>query len=191
MAHSFARVLLCVIAFINCYITCGICARVKEFVVEKTATCSTSNDKQFVIQVPKPLRYNTDSNMVEFLGNFTVTETIQEPLELMIIPNRCTMDMTSCELFNKLTISNLCRYINDERVFLRSFLRSIEPNIRCPIRPGFYQFRNSSIDFRFFANFPLEGYRWQTSMKLYSNSKPKRELYCLSSQTSMRWVKKL
>lgn len=111
--------------------------------------------------------------------------------QLMIIPNRCTMDMTSCELFNKLTISNLCRYINDERVFLRSFLRSIEPNIRCPIRPGFYQFRNSSIDFRFFANFPLEGYRWQTSMKLYSNSKPKRELYCLSSQTSMRWVKKL
>ncbi|XP_021697711.1 uncharacterized protein LOC110675940 [Aedes aegypti] len=169
----------------------GICARVKEFVCEKAATCSSPNAHQFVIQFPGPLNCTMGSNIVQFHGNFTVTETIQEPLELLIIPNRCTMDMKSCELFNKLTLTNICRYINDESGILAPFFRSIEPNIQCPIKPGFYQFKKSIIDLTFFLKFPLEGYRWQSSMKLYSRSKPKKELYCLSEQVSMRWVKKL
>lgn len=100
------------------------------------------------------------------------------------------MDMKTCELFNKINLSNICRYINDEKGLWASFFKSLEPDLRCPIKPGVYKFENSIIDLSFFTNFPLEGYRWQASLKLYSKTQPKKELFCLSTQNSMRWVKK-
>ncbi|XP_065088221.1 uncharacterized protein LOC135709761 [Ochlerotatus camptorhynchus] len=168
----------------------GKSARVKEFVQEKAAICSTPNSNQYVIKFPGPLNITTASNIVRFYGNFTVTETIQEPLELAVIPNRCTMDMKTCELFNKVTLPNVCRYINDDKGLWASFFKSMEPDLRCPIKPGVYKFENSIADLSFFVTFPLEGYRWQTSVKLYSKNQSKKELFCLSSQSSMRWVKK-
>ncbi|XP_019546967.3 uncharacterized protein LOC109417327 [Aedes albopictus] len=166
-------------------------ARVKEYVQEKAATCPVPNADKFVIQFPGPLNFTSGSNVVQFQGNFTVMETIQEPLEIILATNRCTLDMKTCELFNKLTLSDVCRYINDQKGIWASFFKSMEPDFHCPIKPGLYKFQNSVVDLSFATNFPLEGYRWQTSMKLYSTVKPKKELYCLSSQSLMRWVKKL
>ncbi|XP_021697712.1 uncharacterized protein LOC110675941 [Aedes aegypti] len=166
------------------------CARVKEYVQEKAATCPVPNADKFAVQFPGPMNFTSGSNVVKFYGNFTVTETIQEPLEIIIATNRCTLDMKTCELFNKLTLSDLCRYINDQKGVWASFFKSMEPDFRCPIKPGLYKFVNSVVDLSFSTNFPLEGYRWQTSLKLYSTVKPKRELFCISSQSFMRWIKK-
>lgn len=56
----------------------------KEFVGEKVATCSSPNADQFIIKFPGPLNYTMGSNIVRFHGNFTVTETIQDPLEVRL-----------------------------------------------------------------------------------------------------------
>ncbi|XP_062542048.1 uncharacterized protein LOC134210041 [Armigeres subalbatus] len=169
----------------------GSCARVKEYVQEKAAICAVPNADQFALQLPGPFNYSMgNKNTIKFYGNFTITTVIQEPLELVIIANRCTLNMKSCELFNKVTLTDLCRHINDQKGVMISFFKSIDPIFQCPIKPGLYQFKNSVVDLSFVSIFPLEGYRWQTSLKLYSKTKPMKELFCLSSQSFMHWVKK-
>lgn len=111
--------------------------------------------------------------------------------QFIVVAHRCTMNMKTCEPFNTIALSRICTYINDENGMLASFFRTMEPNLRCPIRPGLYRFVNSTMNLKFFTAFPIEGYRWQASLKLYSKEKGiKRELYCLSGHASMKWVRK-
>ncbi|EDS34760.1 conserved hypothetical protein [Culex quinquefasciatus] len=166
-------------------------ARVKEFFDIEMATCTNPNTEKFLIQFPGAINHTFKDNVVSLHGNFTVTEVIQEPLEFIVVAHRCTMNMKTCEPFNTIALSRICTYINDENGMLASFFRTMEPNLRCPIRPGLYRFVNSTMNLKFFTAFPIEGYRWQASLKLYSKEKGvKRELYCLSGHASMKWVKK-
>ncbi|XP_055639358.1 uncharacterized protein LOC129777228 [Toxorhynchites rutilus septentrionalis] len=166
------------------------CARIKELKAEKAATCITANTDKYIIQFPGPLNYTADGNRIHFFGNFTVTETIKEPLEVAVIANRCSVEMKTCEPFNKLTLSRVCTYINDENGIFISFFKSITPVFRCPIKPGLYTFQKSVLDLTFFTIFALEGYRWQANIKLFSRDNAKRELYCLATQALMRWVRR-
>ncbi|XP_058449308.1 uncharacterized protein LOC131429273 [Malaya genurostris] len=167
-----------------------LCARFKQLIAEKAATCISPTSNTYVIQFPAGLNCTFGKSKADFYGNFTVTETIQEPLELIVITNRCNLNMRTCETFNKLTLTRICSYINDDKGIFASFLKSLEPDFRCPIKPGVYFFKNSTIDLSIFTMFPLEGYRWQSSIKLISKSASKKEIYCLNSQASMIWVRK-
>uniref|UniRef100_A0A8D8DWM7 (northern house mosquito) hypothetical protein n=1 Tax=Culex pipiens TaxID=7175 RepID=A0A8D8DWM7_CULPI len=98
--------------------------------------------------------------------------------------------MKTCEPFNKIALGGVCATINDANGMLAPFFAGLEPKFRCPIEPGVYQFRNAEVDLRFFTTFPLEGYRWQAKLKLYSKTKNRRELFCLAELVSMKWVRK-
>ncbi|XP_062551816.1 uncharacterized protein LOC134217074 [Armigeres subalbatus] len=169
----------------------GNCARVKEYFQEKAATCVVPYANKFVVQFPTPtLNFTTSNNIIKLYGNFTVTEVIQEPLEMIVVSNRCTLDMKTCEQFNKRVLTDICHYINDGKGLWAQFFRRIEPEFNCPVEPGLYTFKNTALDLSFLTNLPLEGYRWQTTIKLNSRTKPKRELYCLLSLSTNRWVRK-
>ncbi|XP_019550488.3 uncharacterized protein LOC109420572 [Aedes albopictus] len=173
------------------YSNAGSCARMKVYSQEKASTCPVQHAHKFAIQFPGQLNFTSIDNIIQFHGNFSVTEVIQEPLEMIIVSNRCTLDMKTCEQFNKVTLSDICRHINNEKGRWAPFFKSTDPDLSCPIKPGVYRFEHSILDLTFFTNFPMEGYRWLTYLKLYSKSKPKRELLCLTSQSSMRWVRKI
>lgn len=66
---------------IQCYKRFHQLQRVKEFYDLKMATCNASNSDQYVLDF-KTLNYSIKNNVVHFYGNFIVTETIQEPLEV-------------------------------------------------------------------------------------------------------------
>ncbi|XP_058816251.1 uncharacterized protein LOC131679527 [Topomyia yanbarensis] len=172
------------------YRNIGQCARVKQLNAEKAATCIAPNSDAYLIHFPGGLNYTFGRSKAYFYGNFTVKETIQEPLELVLTTNRCTLDMKTCETFNKLTLTRICSYINDDKGIFASFFKSFEPKFHCPIQPGVYFFKNSIIDLTFFTNFPLEGYRWQANIKLFLKGKINKEVYCMNAQASMIWVKK-
>lgn len=110
--------------------------------------------------------------------------------QLIILINRCTLDMSTCEEFNSLALTNLCRYINDEKGMAASFFRSIDPVLHCPIKPGIYKFKKSIVDLSFTLPMPMEGYRWKADLKLYSRIRPKKELLCVASQSMLRWTNK-
>ncbi|EDS44301.1 conserved hypothetical protein [Culex quinquefasciatus] len=164
--------------------------RIKEFNVEQAAPCQTSGNETYVIQFPDGVNYTFENNLVDFHGNFTVSEAIKEPLEFVVVTNRCSLDMKTCEPFNKIALGGVCATINDANGMLAPFFAGLEPKFRCPIEPGVYRFRNAVVDLRFFTTFPLEGYRWQAKLKLYSKTKNRRELFCLAELVSMKWVRK-
>lgn len=56
--------------------------RVKEYIQEEAAICPQPNADKFVIQFPGQLNFTTGISSVEFHGNFTITDVIQEPLEV-------------------------------------------------------------------------------------------------------------
>ncbi|XP_053692039.1 uncharacterized protein LOC128740520 [Sabethes cyaneus] len=165
-------------------------SRIKEFLGEKVATCVTPNTKDYLLEFPTGWNYSIGSNKVHFYGSFVIKETIQAPIDLIIASNRCTLDMKTCEPFNKFTLPRICTYVNDENGVFASFFNSLEPNFHCPLKPGVYEFKNSTIDLRFFTNFPLEGYRWTASLKLISKDKLKKEIFCLYAQVYVRWIRK-
>lgn len=166
------------------------CARVRVYSQEKAATCTVPYADKYAIQFPGNLNFTSNGNIIKFHGNFSVTELIQEPLEMILVSNRCTLDMKTCEQFNKVTLADICRYINDEKGRWAPFFRSTDPDFKCPIKPGVYKFQKSILDLTFFTKFPMEGYRWLTFIKLFSGTKPKKELLCLTSQSSMYWIRK-
>ncbi|XP_019547049.3 uncharacterized protein LOC109417411 [Aedes albopictus] len=168
----------------------GRAKRIKEYVQEIAEICPNANSGNFTVQFPGPLNYSMSSNLIKLHGNFTITETIQEPLELIILIDRCALDMKTCEEHNKLTFTNLCRHVNDEKDVVAKFFKNVDPIVRCPIKPGIYKFKNAVFDLSFTLPLPMEGYRWQAKLKLYSRIRPKRELFCVSSLSSMHWVNK-
>ncbi|XP_055600313.1 uncharacterized protein LOC129749374 [Uranotaenia lowii] len=162
-------------------------ARTKEFVVDRFSPCLNSSNDKYTVRFPDQVKYTISKNVVQLHGNFNVTETIQEPLEMALITNRCSMDMKSCEQFNKMTVSRLCSVLSNEKNMWTSFYKSVDPDLRCPFQPGIYKFINSSSDLSFFRNFPLEGFRWQVYMKFYTTkNKAKREIFCLTIQGSKK-----
>ncbi|XP_055542872.1 uncharacterized protein LOC129728453 [Wyeomyia smithii] len=166
------------------------CARVKEFRGEKVATCVTPNTDDYSIVFPNGWNYSISSNKANFYGNFIIKEVIEEPIDLIIISNRCTLDMKNCEPFNKFTLPRICTYLNDEKGVFALFFNSVEPRFHCPLKPGVYEFRDSVIDLSFFTNFRLEGYRWTASIKLVSKGKIKKDIFCLYAQCIVSWVRK-
>ncbi|KXJ74434.1 hypothetical protein RP20_CCG013702 [Aedes albopictus] len=168
----------------------GCAKRIKEYVQEKAEVCPNSNTDNFTVQFPGPLNYSVNNNAVKFHGDFTVTEIIQEPLELIISIDRCALDMKTCEEFNKLTFTNLCRHVNDEKGLVSKFFKGMEPAVRCPIKPGIYKFKNAVFDLSFTIPLPMEGFHWQANLRLYSRIRPKKELLCVSSLSYTRSVNK-
>ncbi|XP_058814617.1 uncharacterized protein LOC131678459 [Topomyia yanbarensis] len=189
--HSAFRRFTCFVATIFAVlIASGNSARTKVLVVEKLATCSAPNSDKYVIRLPNPLNFTSVNNKLQIYGNLTVMEVIQEPLEVVFVTNRCSLDMKTCEPFNKRTLPRICSYINEEKGSWATFFRSFEPDVRCPIKPNVYTFGNISVDLTFATIFALDGYRWQAYLKLFSSGKQKRELLCVSVQFWMKWVKR-
>lgn len=54
--------------------------------------------------------------------------------KLFISAKRCTMDMTQCEDFNKLTIPGVCERLNDKDMIWSDLTAMFKPKIKCPIQ---------------------------------------------------------
>ncbi|XP_058056418.1 uncharacterized protein LOC131207804 [Anopheles bellator] len=186
MAPSCLWSTLAILVIVNCVPASAVVRRNKELVVEKAKTCITNKTESFMLKFTAPLNFTSINNIVRFYGNFTITEEIRSPLEVTLIAYRCTTNLQNCQKYNALQITKICSFLADTNSFWSPFVQSVQPRLRCPIQPNTYFFKDSTFDLSFFTSFPLEGYTWQTTMKLLSTGyTPKREVFCFACQATL------
>uniref|UniRef100_A0A182RLC7 MD-2-related lipid-recognition domain-containing protein n=1 Tax=Anopheles funestus TaxID=62324 RepID=A0A182RLC7_ANOFN len=165
--------------------------RNKELVIDKAKTCQTNKTESFLIKFTVPANFSSSNNVVRFYGNFSVLQQILPPLELTLIAYRCTLDLQNCQRYNALQVPKICSFLSDTNSFWSPFVRSIEPSVKCPIQPATYIFKDSAFDLNFFTSFPLDGYTWQVTMKLYTTATtPKKEVFCFAAQATLKRIRK-
>uniref|UniRef100_A0A182VU25 ATP-dependent Clp protease proteolytic subunit n=1 Tax=Anopheles minimus TaxID=112268 RepID=A0A182VU25_9DIPT len=169
--------------------------RNKELVIDKAKTCQTNKTDSFLIKFTVPANFSSSNNVVRFHGNFSVLQPILAPLEVTLIAYRCTLDLQNCQRYNALQVPKICSFLADTNSFWSPFVRSIEPTVKCPLQPvkdlATYVFKDSALDMNFFTSFPLDGYTWQVTMKLYSTANtPKKEVFCFAAQATLKRVRK-
>ncbi|XP_058120193.1 uncharacterized protein LOC131292972 [Anopheles ziemanni] len=191
MSVNFAFVSLLFLLPFCCLTVNALGRRNKELVIEKATTCKTNKTDTFLVKFAAPLNFTSKNNVVRFYGNFTVVQQIRAPLELTLIAYRCTSDLQNCQRYNAVHIPRVCSFLTDTNSFWTPFVRSIQPTVKCPIQPALYHFKDSAFDLTFFTSFPLDGYSWQVTMKLYSTAyTPKREVFCFASQATLNKLRK-
>ncbi|XP_050078638.1 uncharacterized protein LOC126565499 [Anopheles maculipalpis] len=164
--------------------------RNKELVIEKAKTCQTNKTDSFLIKFTVPANFSSSNNVVRFYGNFSVLQQIRPPLEITLIAYRCTLDLQNCQRYNALQVPKICSFLSDTNSFWSPFVRSIQPTVKCPIQPATYIFTDAALDLSFFTSFPLDGYTWQVTMKLYSTANtPKKEVFCFAAQATLKRVR--
>uniref|UniRef100_A0A182YFR9 MD-2-related lipid-recognition domain-containing protein n=1 Tax=Anopheles stephensi TaxID=30069 RepID=A0A182YFR9_ANOST len=143
-----------------------------------------------MIKFTVPANFSSSNNVVHFYGNFSVLQQIRPPLEITLIAYRCTLDLQNCQRYNALQVPKICSFLSDTNSFWSPFVRSIHPTVKCPIQPATYVFKDAELDLSFFTSFPLDGYTWQVTMKLYSTaSTPKKEVFCFAAQATLKRVR--
>ncbi|XP_053673652.1 uncharacterized protein LOC128723913 [Anopheles nili] len=164
--------------------------RNKELVIEKAKTCQTNKSESFLVKFTAPVNFSSSNNVVRFYGNFSILQPILAPLEITLIAYRCTINLQNCQRYNALQVPKICSFLTDTNSFWSPFVRSVYPTVKCPIQPGTYYFKDSAFDLTFFTSFPLDGYTWQVTMKLYSTAHtPKKEVFCFASQATLKTMR--
>uniref|UniRef100_A0A182PED0 MD-2-related lipid-recognition domain-containing protein n=1 Tax=Anopheles epiroticus TaxID=199890 RepID=A0A182PED0_9DIPT len=158
--------------------------RNKELVIDKAKTCQTNKTESFLIKFTVPLNFTSSNNVVRFYGNFSVVQQIRAPLEITLVAYRCTLDLQNCQRYNAVQVPKICSVLAETNSFWSPFVRSIQPTAT-------YVFKDSAFDLSFFTSFPLEGYTWQVTAKLYSTAyTPKKEVFCFAAQATLKTVRR-
>lgn len=127
-------------------------------------------------------------NKLKFSGNIAVSEEIPGEIELVFEPNKCTLDMKTCEKYGNINIREMCSKFEDKSAFYSATFAAIKPAFKCPIQPGNYTWESSTLELTPLAMFPLDGFVWVASIKLVSSvkrSKTKKTVLCLNSETKI------
>lgn len=98
-----------------------------------------------------------------------------------MIAKRCDFDLTQCESFNSVTIPDVCKILDMEDQLWTDFMAHTHPRIQCRYKPTTIKVMNATIDAGYVAHFPLDGYMWTFTLKMYKRvGHRKIVLYCQS-----------
>lgn len=112
-------------------------------------------------------------------GTILMRENITSGLKLYMEVNRCSLDLSDCEKYDRVVIPNLCDKINDKASFWAPLTKAIRPRMKCPISIGNYTVNNGSFDLNMVSRLPIEGYRWIVRARIVQGPKKKeRDLFC-------------
>lgn len=71
----------------------------KVYSQEKASTCPVPHAHKFAIQFPGQLNFTSIDNIIQFHGNFSVTEVIQEPLEVLSENKKKLLDLNQIDSY--------------------------------------------------------------------------------------------
>lgn len=124
-------------------------------------------------------------------GTIQINENITSGLKLYMDVNRCNLDLSHCEQYDRVVIPNLCDKINDKSSFWAPMTKTIRPRMKCPVSVGSYIVNNGTFDLNLVSRMPIEGYRWIVKNRIVQGAKKKeRELFCCEFDVSVTVAKK-
>lgn len=127
-------------------------------------------------------RSNTN-NKITMSGSIVVSQQVSGQIDLVLESNKCSFDMKSCEKLTTINIKDMCKKFKD--ALYSSAFSSIQPPLECPIKPGNYTIKDSTIELSMVSLLPIDGFVYVTSIKLVSSEnggKTKRIVFCLNSE---------
>lgn len=145
--------------------------------------CPIETPMKIKMNIPK---YNTDK--VRLSAIIIVTEEVQAEVDFVIESNQCKMDMKTCQKENSLNVAGMCDMFKAKNTIYSSIFDSIEPPLRCPIKPGNYTLRESILDLSPIRLIPLDGFVYVTTFRLVSGPKgtrSKKVALCLNTETKI------
>lgn len=128
------------------------------------------------------------NNDIVYSGKLVVLEEIKSEIDLVLETNRCSLDMKTCEKSTTLNIRKICPKLKEKDQLYSKAISMIEPPLECPIKPGNYTSKQSSIEFKKVALLPIDGYVWIVTIKLVSSgtgNKAKRLILCLNAEVKI------
>lgn len=124
-------------------------------------------------------------------GTIQINEKIPGALKLYMHVNRCSLDLSHCEQYDRVVIPNLCDKINDKSSMWAPMTKNIRPRMKCPISIGSYVVHNGTFDLNPVSRLPIEGYRWIVKNRIVMGpKKSERELFCCEVDVSITVAKK-
>lgn len=114
---------------------------------------------------------------------------------MIITANRCALDMSFCEEYDRISIGKLCSRFIQKNAPWSPFFDEIQPKITCPIEVGNYTFNNLVFDLGQTASIlPIGGYRWLAFSKFLQqreNDQKKDIFFCLDVEVIITNTKKV
>ena len=127
-------------------------------------------------------------NCFDFSGNLTISQDIKGDIDYVIEPNRCTLDMKTCEKFQNLNINEMCKEFADKNAFYYKVFSANHPKFECPIKAGNYTWERVNFDLSFISMLPLHGYIWIVTVKFVAaekGSRVKKTILCMNTETKI------
>jgi hypothetical protein len=120
--------------------------------------------------------------VVTVSGISEVSEKLPGPLSFSMESNQCSLDMKNCRYFNVINFKEICKKFLDQNPIYTTLFAKITPTLKCPIAPGNYTIEKTEINLQIFQFMPLDGYLYNTVMKLNSGSK---NVWCYKTEVKI------
>lgn len=104
-------------------------------------------------------------------GVLEVKEKLPGPITLSLESSRCSLDMKNCVHFSVMNFKEMCKKFVDTSAMYTAFFGKITPPLKCPIAPGNYTVADTDLNMNTFEYMPIDGYFYNTVMKLNSAGK--------------------
>lgn len=121
------------------------------------------------------------NNRVSMSGNIFVSAEVTESLSFVVQSHKCSLDMAKCEALPILNIPEMCQKFKQKNAFYSEALKTIQPPLYCPIKPGVYRIENTSLDLSIISMLRLDGSIHVPTFKLVmqpKGSKVKKTVLC-------------
>lgn len=98
------------------------------------------------------------NNTIQFSGYFSVQKNLENPIDLEIETNRCTLKQKDCQKFSKIKFENVCEKFFNSPLFGGKFVSAIKPKMKCPALQGTYNVQDVVMDLENIAKLPFSGW---------------------------------
>ncbi|XP_018578698.1 uncharacterized protein LOC108916870 isoform X1 [Anoplophora glabripennis] len=118
--------------------------------------------------------YYSDIEVVNINRTFRVSlkanirSDINNDMKLWLFLSRCNSRdaLDSCETYNTIKINHFCKILNGENMPWTDAVRKFSPPLRCPLKKGVYEFKNSTFDGSAFNRFPVLNWYWKVLVNI-------------------------
>lgn len=98
------------------------------------------------------------NNTIQFSGYFTIQNNLDNPIDIEIQTNRCTLKQKDCQQFSKIKFENVCDKFFNSPLLGAKFVTAIKPSLKCPAMKGTYNVQNVVMELENIAKLPFSGW---------------------------------
>ncbi|KAJ8918684.1 hypothetical protein NQ315_015004 [Exocentrus adspersus] len=120
-----------------------------------------------------PIRYSdiqlvTANRTMHISMKITLLADVDSDMKLWLFLKRCTSrdSLDTCETYNTIKINHFCRILNAKNKPWTMVVDQITPPVKCPLKKGDYEVKNSTFDGSAFDRFPVVNWYWMITVHL-------------------------